>query len=918
MIEEITSLFVQTYSGQGDDINAQIQNAAQSLDNYGGSPEFCECIFQIIQSDQISQDIQRAAIIYLTNMISSHWDEEISPESKMIIINSLPTTLLNISETSYPLLNRLSASIVRLTFFNGEWDEINQVIISGFESKEDNQILASLILLNSISILFSQSIPNENYDLYSELTTHFLEPLTEMVSTSQSLFQVSLCFKVASHFSKKIIPPLFEQNPEILQVWLSRAMQITEPIENSTYYMFVRSSIKFLLLYFYRYNKSLLPEELPMEMVNCIVGCIKNSPGPQILCKCAYFLKLAIKDEYTSPGILSDFMEFTKAVILPFFVLTTDDTNSAINDPFTFIQNFHSDCIDDSDSRSILSRAVEMQAKRSPEIIETFGSLLYSILPLREPEYDEITYSVCYLFSTVSKHIHPNEVPSLCEQMVPLLQSDSFLVRSGALLALRDMKNIPAQIALSTFSLLIQEDEALLVKYYAARSLSSFLEYIDEQNTQAIREGLDEKIIFEVIKSYFFLCQEFNDYDFIGLIKTLINFFGPCLHQISSGFVSDMYHTFVEISKLEYQSNLLLQSISVYINLLAEYSQNDELNSTIEMLIGEVAESLKNGLLVPKAVISVADLISIMIAISPIITENHWKIMGLLVEITQYTSENINQDDSNSNTSSLKSLVQNSESSVTTNYSFTGITHSLLLESVCTGYKNLVIKDIETARKAEVATELINTAISLICCQPDLKEAGPAFYLMGSLLVILAECEIGDMSELYEKLAPIAVEGFSIPRVMSSSVFLFAAMIIFNSDTLFNILQAQTHDVLSAWVNSIEDTCATVLLAVINKKYQAFGQDDFVMLLSRAVYVLNQIRNHEKMFDDEELPDSLDYSNTDAQKLTVFCDNEIFAEFNNMLESLKESNQEIYQQVQEYFGDPINEIVENAAAQICS
>lgn len=328
---------------------------------------------------------------------------------------------------------------------------------------------------------------------------------------------------------------------------------------------------------------------------------------------------------------------------------------------------------------------------------------------------------------------------------------------------------------------------------------------------------MDEKIISEVIKSYFFLCQEFNDYDFIGLIKTLINFFGPCLHQISSGFVSDMYHTFVEISKLEYQSNLLLQSISVYINLLAEYSQNDELNSTIEMLIGEVAESLRSGLLVPKAVISVADLISIMIAVSPIITENHWKIMGLLVEITQFTSENLNQDDSNSNTSSLKSLVQNSESSVTTNYSFTGITHSLLLESVCTGYKNLVIKDIETARKAEVATELINTAISLICCQPDLKEAGPAFYLMGSLLVILAECEIGDMSELYEKLAPIAVEGFSIPRVMSSSVFLFAAMIIFNSDTLFNILQAQTHDVLSAWVNSIEDTCATVLLAVINK-----------------------------------------------------------------------------------------------------
>lgn len=919
MIEEITSLFLQTFSDQGGDINEQIHNATQSLDEYGGSPEFCQCIFQIYESDQILRDIQRAAIIYLTNMILSHWEEEIPPESKLIIINSLPNILLNMSDESYPLLNKLAASIVRKTFFEGEWNEITDIIISGFESKDDNQFSASLILLNSISLLFNQ-VSDEKIEIYSELSTNFLQHLTDYVSTSPSLFHVSICFKIAHHFSRSQIPPLFQSNPEILQIWLCRAMQIAEPTDDPNYYMFAHSSLKFLLIYIYKYNLDMLPPELPMEMLNSVIECIKNVPNAKVLGKCALFIKRALENEYTGPGILGDFEEFTKIVILPFFILTPTDMEYAMDDPFTFILNFHSNCTDDSDARSIISRAFELQSSVNPEIVQTYCTLFLSILPLRAPEYDQITYSLCFLFSTVSKHINPIEVPSFCEMMLPLLQSDSFIVRSGCLLALRDMKNVPADIILIIFQILVIEEEVILVKYYAAISLSSILKNIDEETAQIIQSNIDEKTIADIIKNYFILSQEFRDYDFVNLIQSYIEFFGQNLLEVSPSFISDIFNMFLEFSTMEAQSNEILKSIFSYLNLLAENSQFEVLNEIIEFLIGQIAEALKNDSLVPKSIVSVAELVLNMIAISPSITESHWKILELFDEIIQFSSENLDLD-SNSTVSALKSMLPSSELSYSFNTSFTIGDYYSLLSAVCTAYKNLIIKDTENVRKQETASDLINIAVSLISCQHDIKEVGPAFTFLATLLVILTGSEIVDLSELYEKVLPIVADGLLIDMLRSSSATLFGAMMIFNSDYVFEILQDHAQEVLVAWSESISKATIFVFMTVVSKKCQIFGQDVIVLLIQKIIKVLEKLRINKSLFNDnleeEDLPDTLnDTYYMDIKKLSIFDDNEIFLEFENLLSSIEQSNHEIIQEIQSVFEESIETIIKEAESQL--
>lgn len=910
MIEEISSLLFQTFSAQGDDANAQIQNASQLLDGYGGNLEFCQCLFQIIQSDQVPQGIKRSAIIYLKNMILHHWSEGIPPESKELIINSLPSILLNISEASYPLLNKLAASVVQQTFFTNEWNTIPQIIFSGFEAKDEGHFLLSLILLNSISLLFSKIDDNhEKYHLFSELSTQFLTFLTNYISESPLLFHVSICFKIARHFSSSQIAPVFISQPETLQIWILRALKMSQPTEDPNYEMFALASLKFLTLLFFRYDMSLLPPEIPMCMLNSVVELINTGPNMKLLGKCAYFLKLTItgkkNSDFTWPGIMSDLKEFIKNVILPFFILTPQDIDDAINDPSAFVQNFHAICMDDSDPRAVLSHALEMKGQVCNELCTVLVSLLNSIIPLRSPEYDQITYSVCYLFSTISVNINnPEQVASFCSVMMPLFQSQSFIVRCGALLAFRDMKNIPPPIVLSTFAMLSSENEMLIIKYYAAIALSSFLTNIDNQTADIIRNEMDGKTVSEVVKSYFLLAQEFNDYDFVMLIKSYIAFFGPNLTHIAPSFVAETYSMFLNFSKKESESKTILSSLSKYLELLAQTSQEGILNETINYLLNEIINTLKSNILLPHAIIAVADLVANIMALSPAISELHWQILILFSELIQFSSAN----------SKIKEPSIKLARSV--NCSFTSVSHSFLLEAVCIAYKNLIIKDKETTRKPEVANGLTNTALSMVFCNSDIKEAGPAFSFLATLLIILAGSQVIDISDLYNKLVPMVVNCLSANDIMSYASILFGAMIIFNSDYLFEIIKDTRSQILLKWANSVSNKTSSAFITTINKKCQSFSNDEIIMLISKAIQILDNSSIGESLFNDDSFLLYPDY--IELQQLSLFSESHVLEEFANLLNTINSTCPEIIQHIQSNFEKPILQILSIANSQSCS
>ena len=874
MFEEIASLLFQTFSGGGPDVNQQIQYAEQQLNSFGGSPEFCEIIFKIIESDEISQQIKYAAVIYLYKMIDAHWNEMID-QSKMIILKTLPNTLLkSTSRFSYQLFKKLSIILVRNTFFSGEWPELSQIIASGFSNNAQNDgdryLLTSLLLSNAVSLMFKQ-VPDQHKQVYDELSTQFLLLFTEFISHSQSLFLVSICFRIACHFSLSQVPPFFINNPNAFKVWCAKAQLISEPNDDPDFITFALSAIKFLSEYFYRYKDRDFVSEISIDAMNAVISYCGSSPPYKVLGKCAYFIKLCLDNPVTLQSISADFESFTKYVILPFYLLTDEDINNAINNPSEFVNNFHTHCVDNSDPRSVLSSALIFHVMVIPEMKNIFTSLLFSNMHNTSPEFGKIIYSLCYLFSFTANKVDQ----SISNMLAPLLQSDSFIVRCGGLLALKNM-HVSIEIITLTFDLL--QDSYILVRYYAAIALSYFLSLLSNQpeNTSFIQNKYASHVL-EILQIYFQLTQEFNDYDLFDLIREYIKLFGPILIEIAPSFVGETYKTFLHCASLNlnYQSNLILSSISRFLEMIP--SQNEVLTQSIVFLLNEIYGSLTHSGLVhnKSAIKSLVETVSNIIAISPVITDLHWQIFNIFPHF-----------------------------------------YNLALEEICLAYRNLIIKDIQNVQKPEIFLNLLNIASNLLNLQIDISESGPILGYISTLLVaasisgfpnpeIISCCS----NDFYHQITAIVLKGLTIARISSFCSTLFAALLIFNSNIILNIIQNERSQIIITWADSFSYVTHLILLNVLNKCHSVFTTDELIYLLIKALKILNNLSLDNTIFSgNEALSEFSEYVR--VTELSLFNDIQVLKDFHNLICNF---NQEIIQAVQSQFELPLTGIISNFA-----
>ncbi|OHT16570.1 hypothetical protein TRFO_13177 [Tritrichomonas foetus] len=859
MIEQIANLFLSTFSQQSSD--EQIQGTVNQLNSYGGSPEFCQSAMQIILSDQLSQSVRKAATIYIYNMIESHWDQNLSPQSKEIIINAMPPILMKMNPISYPTLSKLTNIVVKHTFYSGEWPNMTSLLIQGLSSNEEAAFSTSLVLSKALSSLFQRQLDDDKMELYVNISNQLLASLTQFVTTSNSLFHVSICFKIGGYLSKNQIPPFFRMNQEAFVAWFGRVCQVAEPSEDQFFQQFALAAIKFASIFFYKFKDDpLMQHDIIIDTMNAIIGCSCMAPPTKVLGKCARFIKLCFANPLTWASISSDFVEFTKCIILPFFILTPDDMNDAVNDPQAFVINFHAHCYDDSDPRCTMTKALTMHGKVLPEFGNTFSQLLLSILPLRTPEYDQITYSVCYLFSTVSSKVDQ----SIGNQIAPLLQSNSFIVRCAALLALKDM-DVPPEIVLATFSLL--QDEYTIVKYYAALALSTFLQNMNGEKADLIRNQCGPHVQ-GIIQTYFQLAQEFCDYDFIDLIRIYIQFFGPILFDIAPSVITDIFQVFLNCSNLNAQATIVLSAISKFLDLLT--AQQEILNQSCIYLLMGIYKLLDNNVLQPDAIKTVIELLANIVAVSPQITELHWQVFQVLTPL-----------------------------------------FSIALDEICTVFKNLIIKDTETARKPDISNNLFHVALILIQQQPDPVETGPIMSFLASLLVILTG--VSTSPELYQNITPLTVNGLNIPRISSNSFTLFGAMLIFDAQGLFNLLGDSRSQTINTWANTVRYTTQTIMLTVINKCNAIFTQDELSYILVKAIMVLHNSSIENSLFSADPEEQSIQEFCIDVKRLSLLSTEQILVEFSNVLNTINSNCPSLIQQVQSQFQKPIMQIITEAA-----
>lgn len=810
-MEQIAFLFAQTFRPIGEDPNVIIQQAKNQLDSYQNSPQFCQEVFNLILSGgKVDDEIKKAAINYLRLAIYNNW-AALSPESKQVILKSIPEVLLQRTRSIYPIIKKMTSQLISITFFSQEWD-FCQIIGAGFSDPANEQnILVALTIMNSLSKVFSKfhQFDEEKQAMYNDLTTQCLSVITPYIQNSQNFFNISICFKIMYHFSKIQLPPLLTQH-DTLFVWLIKAMEIQNENSHADYPYFLLAAIKFIRLYLYKYfNES---DEIAVGLLNSVIGCYENGVSAKVEPQIAFIIKLCLlRVEATKRAIFSDFLPFVQGVIFPFFYLSKQDIEDAQNDPTTFISNFHSISTSIEDSRSILSNAFS-QLDRDPLVCGTLYEIIINTMVNFTPEQSNDFYSICHLFSRVSRTaIKEDNGQQFYSLIAPFFDHEYFLVRCGALLAVQNATTYPPELLLKVYSLLLN-DQYVLVQYYAALTFTSLLQKLKEDIIPGIQKELNESIP-QVLQIYFNLAETFDNYDFFTVLKLLVKYFGESLVQLAPTFVETIYNLFLSTNKSIATSNLITKTLDEFLEQLSKLIDPEPAKQLYDHILSLIVKSIQANQLDLSMLLSVIQLTSNIIELSPCITSNYWEIEMLYLDLVMTITD-------------ISYFAQ-------------------ITDAIFNGLNTIVISDKKTAVQQQTVTVILakSQEIQLLL---ESHDCGSILSFLATFFIVLSESTIQlSVADLIQ----LAVPSLEIPALLYHANELFSALLFYSAEEVLTIIGADRPKILEMWLitiqlplNQLFGCCGLrtdLFLSAITKHIQLFSPQEVQMFIIKGIGLLN-------------------------------------------------------------------------------
>lgn len=346
---------------------------------------------------------------------------------------------------------------------------------------------------------------------------------------------------------------------------------------------------------------------------------------------------------------------------------------------------------------------------------------------------------------------------------------------------------LPIEYIYQTF--LFLGDSNILVQYYSAINLSEYLPKLDKDSSNQIISMCSNSIV-DILRNYFTLAQEFNDYTFMELIAIYINFFGHELINYAIDFVMNTYQVFLKCvtSNNPVSSNIIISSISLFIQLLPPSSDiSDQVSSLLlHQLLSDVTK-------VPlQSVESVIDLISSVISISSTISSAHWDIFTVLRPI-----------------------------------------QAQFPHSVCLAYSNLLIRDRETPQIPSVAATVIECAVDLLSATQS-SDVLPVLSLFSTILVVLRGAP--GTAPLFPHLLQLALDALNAPHAARTAADLFAALLICDPPHLLALLGRDRRPALALWA---ERAHFRALASALPSAAAALDSDELAALTARAAALLD-------------------------------------------------------------------------------
>ena len=585
-----------------NDINNQIKNSEAILFKIIKYPDFFPSLFEVIKSSDLSNEIKGASLIYFTHILEK-WSTDLSNEEKTFILNNINDILSH----SFPFLEisiHLATVLVECSYFTGYWNNLPNIILKRLENLE----LDSIILLNSIARHYKYSLNYheiEKYDAFYPLLKNYIEYFP-------SYRLVGLCFQAIRFFNKNNLSVYFK-NSQILSQFMLKLSLIENFQNNDDFKFFSKQIIKFCGLMIQKYKQN-LDVNVVISNYHSVYKFFNVCYDEGIMNSIAKIIYSFLFFEPSYKYIIQNLQDFIQNIVLRFFILNEDDFQDSIHDIPSYLAKFQTkDFLFGFQSRGYFYNCIENKSSASPElcffIFEYICTYIQNVISKIETNQindgeNAMIFSHLSLFSSIINSLlkfNNDSFYNLINMLWYLLQSSYHLIIAGALLCI---KNITCFLVPSKFfeytARLLNEHPSLLVQYYSAITLSENLKQINnadlseesKKNKETIQNEIVQlcsPMVIPILKSYINLSSIFNDFEFIDLISSFLEFFGYYLVDISSELVIPVFEVFLHYqSSLEFNVGSILDSLLHFICLVNE--QNTQIEIILNPLFFKIYE----------------------------------------------------------------------------------------------------------------------------------------------------------------------------------------------------------------------------------------------------------------------------------------------------------------------------------------
>lgn len=411
-MDDLVQALRYSFSGSPEEIEA----AEQMLLSVNLNDGVCGELFRIAMDCRIEKGVRAAALLRIINIIRTVWSQELSRQTKDIVIHGFITLCLDCDEDFRGLMSEMCNCLVRVCFDTPESAWIQSALrFETFASDCEKTKLVTLLVSNSLADYLKDHF-SKGEQLFRAFADGYYRSVLEYFVVSQSECHLALIFLTTYKIMHRKRSDDIDEDPSVIQIMMKR-MNMLE----SNNRKLKKSILKWTCYTSRCYCGEMECDGLPV-LLNLVMNLMNTQEHPSVRCLAAKTFVSLLRLQVVWASIEKSLQNFMSWMV-GMFALSPVDVHNAHENPEQFIL----DNFDTSLSLYTLKGCAQLIASEMCSISKEFTVLmLRMIMEYSKCQDEKLVFAIFHMASSAVL----NSVFD-CTPLLPMTESGSLFIRSA-------------------------------------------------------------------------------------------------------------------------------------------------------------------------------------------------------------------------------------------------------------------------------------------------------------------------------------------------------------------------------------------------------------------------------------------------------------------------------------------------------